>query len=83
MSLPLMATMGVSQLRLTPAEAVTAITVNGAAGVGEASRRGQLAPGFAADIVLASIADWRELSYWYGVNLVAAVWVSGYLVTPV
>jgi imidazolonepropionase len=82
MSLPLMATMGVSQLRLTPAEAVTAITVNGAAGVGEASRRGQLAPGFAADIVLASIADWRELSYWYGVNLVAAIWVSGCLVTP-
>ena len=82
MSLPLMATMGVSQLRLIPAEAVTAITVNGAAGVGEASRRGQLAPGFAADIVLASIPDWRELSYWYGVNLVAAVWVSGYLVTP-
>jgi imidazolonepropionase len=82
MSLPLMATMGVSQLRLTPAEAITAITVNGAAGVGEASRRGQLAPGFAADIVLASIADWRELSYWYGVNLVAAIWVSGCLVTP-
>jgi imidazolonepropionase len=82
MSLPLMATMGVSQLRLMPAEAIMAITVNGAAGVGEASRRGQLAPGFAADIVLASMADWRELPYWYGVNLVAAVWVSGCLVTP-
>ncbi len=82
MSLPLMATMGVSQLRMIPAEAVTAITVNGAAGVGEAAGRGQLAPGFAADIVLASIADWRELSYWYGVNLVAAVWVAGCLVTP-
>jgi imidazolonepropionase len=83
MSLPLMATMGVSQLRLIPAEAVMAITVNGAAGVGEAGGRGQLAPGFAADIVLASITDWRELSYWYGVNLVAAVWVGGCLVTPV
>ena len=67
---------------MIPAEAITAITVNGAAGVGEAGRRGQLAPGFAADIVLASMADWRELPYWYGVNLVAAVWVSGRLVTP-
>ena len=82
MSLPLMATMGVSQLRLIPAEAVMAITVNGAAAVSEAAGRGQLAPGFAADIVLASITDWRELPYWYGVNLVAAVWVSGRLVTP-
>ncbi len=77
MSLPLMTTMGVSQLGLVPAEAVIGITVNGAAAVGEANRRGQLAKGFAADVVLASIADWRELPYWYGVNLVAGVWVGG------
>ncbi len=77
MSLPLMAMMGVSQLGMAPAEAVMAITVNGAAAVGEASRRGQIAPGFAADVVLASIADWRELPYWYGTNLVSRVWISG------
>ena len=76
MSLPLMATMGVS-LGLLPAEALMAITVNGAAAVGEAGRRGQLAPGFAGDIVLAAISDWRELPYWYGVNLVNRVWVDG------
>ena len=77
MSLPLVATMGVSQLGLVPAEAVVAITVNGAAAVGEAASRGQLAPGFAADIVLAAVTDWRELPYWYGVNLVDGVWVHG------
>lgn len=77
MSLPLMSMMGVSQLGLLPAEAITAITVNAAAAVGEATRRGQLARGFAADIALVSIADWRELPYWYGVNLVTAVWVCG------
>ena len=76
-SLPLMAMMGVSQLGMVPAEAVMAITVNAAAAIGEASRRGQLAPGFAADIVLASTTDWRELPYWYGVNLVSQVWVGG------
>lgn len=76
MSLPLMATMGMS-LGLLPAEALMAITVNGAAAVGEAGRRGQLARGFAGDIVLAAIADWRELPYWYGVNLVNRVWVDG------
>ncbi len=77
MSLPLMSMLGVSQLGMMPAEAIMAITVNAAAAVGEASRRGQLASGFAADVVLVSATDWRELPYWYGVNLVSGVWVGG------
>jgi imidazolonepropionase len=77
MSQPLMAMLGVSQLGLTPAEAVVAITTNGAAAVGEATSRGQIAPGFRADLALAALADWRELTYWYGVNLIRHVWVAG------
>jgi imidazolonepropionase len=77
MSLPLMAMMGVSQLRMLPAEAVVAITVNGAAAIGEAHRVGQIATGFAADFALAAVTDWRELPYWYGANLVSRAWVSG------
>lgn len=76
-SLPLMAMLGVSQLGMLPAEALTAITVNGAAGVGEAATRGQIAPGYRADLVLAAMRDWRELVYWYGANLVTQVWVAG------
>ncbi len=82
MSLPLMAMCGVSQMRMLPAEAVTAITVNAAAAVGEAHRRGQIAPGFEADLVLLAIKDWREMPYWYGVNLVREVWVSGVACHP-
>lgn len=82
MSLPLMAMCGVSQLRMLPAEAVIAITVNGAAAVGEAQRRGQIAVGFEADLVLAGIKDWREICYWYGVNLVRQVWVGGVACHP-
>lgn len=77
MSLPLMAMLGVTQLGMRPAEAITAITVNGAAGVGEAAGRGQIAPGFRADLVLAAVREWRELVYWYGTNLVRQVWVAG------
>lgn len=77
LSLPLMGMMAVSQLRMLPAEAVTAITVNGAAAVDEAHTRGQIAPGFRADLVLASVRDWRELVYWYGTNLVSRCWVKG------
>lgn len=77
MSLPLMAMLGVTQLGLLPAEALTAITVNGAAGVGEAHTRGQVAPGFRADLVLMAAREWREPLYWYGTNLVRDVWVAG------
>jgi imidazolonepropionase len=76
-SLPLMAMLGVSQLRMRPAEAVVAITVNGAAAVGQAATRGQIAPGWRADLVQVAIHDWRELPYWYGTNLVSEVWVAG------
>jgi imidazolonepropionase len=76
-SLPLMATLGVSQLRMTPAEAVVAITANGAAAVGRSDDRGQIAEGFRADLTLVSVRDWRELVYWYGSNLVTGVWVAG------
>jgi len=76
-SLPLMATLGVSQLRMTPAEAVVAITANGAAAVDRSADRGQIAEGFRADLVQAAVRDWRELVYWYGANLVTGVWVAG------
>ena len=76
-SLPLMATLGVSQLRMTPAETVIAITANAAAAVGLGADRGQIAPGFWADLALVAIRDWRELVYWYGSNLVSGVWVAG------
>jgi imidazolonepropionase len=72
-----MATLGVSQLRMTPAEAIIAITANGAAAIGRSGDRGQLAPGFPADLTLAAVRDWRELVYWYGANLITGVWAMG------
>lgn len=76
-SLPLMTMLGVSQMGLIPAEAIIAITVNGAAAIGKAGDRGQIAPGFRADLALAAVRDWRELPYWYGVNLISQVWING------
>ena len=76
-SLPFMTTLAVSQMGMLPAEAIVAITANGAAAVGEANTRGQIAPGFRADLTLAAVEDWRELPYWYGSNFVSEVWVRG------
>src|SRR3989442_5544105 len=64
--------LGVSQLGLRHAEVVTAVTVNAAAALGLAADRGQIAPGFAADLVACNVADWREIAYWGGTHLVNA-----------
>jgi imidazolonepropionase len=74
---PLMLTLGVSQLRMSLAEALTAATVNGAAALGLAGETGQIAPGFAADLSLFTIADVRELPYWYGARLCVGSWKAG------
>ena len=76
-SLPLVMALGVSQLGLRHTEALTAVTVNAAAALGLAGERGQLAPGFAADLVVAAVDDWREVAYWMGANVVSAVWTGG------
>ncbi|HYT70657.1 MAG TPA: imidazolonepropionase [Gemmatimonadales bacterium] len=77
-SLPLVMTLGVSQLGLRHAEAVTAVTANAAAALGLAGDRGQIAPGFRADLALAAVSEWREMAYWMGVNHVTAVWTGGF-----
>lgn len=74
---PLILALGVSQLRLSVTEVITAATVNGAAAVGLAERVGQIAPGFSADLALFDIDDIRELPYWYGDRRCHATWVRG------
>lgn len=80
--LPLVMALGVSQLGLTHAEAVVAATVNGAATLGCAGDRGQLAPGFRADVVACEVSDWREVAFWLGANRVSAVWTAGSACPP-
>lgn len=81
-NLPLILTLGVSQLRLSVAEAIIAATVNGAAALGLAGNVGQLAPGFAADIALFAAEDHREIPYWYGDNRCLRAWSAGVRTGP-
>jgi imidazolonepropionase len=76
-NLPLVLTLGVSQLSMSVAEVMTAATVNGAAAVALADRVGQLARGFSADLALFDIRDIRELPYWYGDRRCLGTWVCG------
>jgi imidazolonepropionase len=76
-NLPLVLTLGVSQLHMSVAEAMLAVTVNGAAALGMADRVGQLAPGYSADLALFEAEDVRELPYWYGDRRCRGTWVRG------
>ncbi len=76
-SLPLVCSLAATQLKMSPAEALAACTVNAAHVLGRADRLGRLAPGFQADCVLLDAPDWRYLSYHLGGDVVAAVIASG------
>jgi imidazolonepropionase len=78
-SLPLCCSLAATQLKLAPAEALAACTVNAAHVLGRADRLGRLATGYRADIVLLDAPDWRYLAYHLGGDLVARVIVAGEL----
>jgi len=72
-SLPLACSLACTQLHLSPAEALAACTVNAAHVLGLAERRGRIAVGQDADLVLLDATDWRHLAYHLGGDLIATV----------
>jgi imidazolonepropionase len=78
-SLPLVCSLAATQLKLSPAEALAACTVNAAHVLGRSERLWRLASGYHADIVLLDAPDWRYLAYHLGGNLVTNVVLRGEL----
>jgi imidazolonepropionase len=76
-SLPLVCSLACTQLRLSPAEALGACTVNAAHVLRRADRIGRLAPGYRADAVLLDAPDWRYLAYHVGGQVVRTVLREG------
>jgi len=66
-------------LRLTPAQAIVAATLNAAAAIGLADRIGSLEVGKQADILILDIPDYRHLGYRFGTNLVQTVIKQGHI----
>jgi imidazolonepropionase len=67
-------------MRLTPAQAIAAATINAAAAIGRAERIGSLEVGKQADMILLSVPDYRHLGYRFGTNLVQAVIKKGQVI---
>jgi imidazolonepropionase len=69
-----------TQMRMTPAEAIVAATINGACALDRGDRCGSLEPGKQADVCIMDVRDYREIAYYFGMNHCRAVFKNG---TPV
>jgi imidazolonepropionase len=76
-SLPLVCSLAATQLGLATEEALAACTVNAAHVLGLADRKGRIAPGFDADLVLVGAEDWRHLAYHLGGSVIQTVVAAG------
>lgn len=76
-SMPLILSLAVCQCGFTVQQALVSATANGAAALGLAGRKGGLAPGFDADIVIWNCDDFRAIPYHLGNPDVAVVYCAG------
>jgi imidazolonepropionase len=67
-SMQMILSIACSQMRLTPAEAITAATINPAYSLGLGESVGSLEPGKQADVVIYDCADYRQIPYLFGIN---------------
>jgi imidazolonepropionase len=67
-SMPMILSLACTQLRMTPAEAITAATINAAYSLRREKQIGSLEPGKQADIAVFDVDDYREIPYYFGVN---------------
>jgi len=79
-SIPLVLNIACTQMRMLPAEAITAATINAAWAVGEADCVGSLEVGKQADLLILDAPNHEHLCYHFGVNLVQTVVKNGKVV---
>ena len=78
-SMTMILSLAATHLKMTPAESMTAATINAAYSLGRGDRVGSLEAGKRADFVVHDCSDYRELAYFFGVEHARAVYVGGRL----
>lgn len=81
-SLPFVMSLACTQMKMTPAEALTACTINAAYALDRGVLVGSIEPGKQADFVIHDAQNYREIPYWAGRSTAAQVFVSGSKVYP-
>lgn len=68
LSMPMVMSLACTHMKMSPAEAIAASTINGAWALRLADRKGSIEPGKDADLAVFDVEDHREIPYWFGVN---------------
>jgi imidazolonepropionase len=78
-SMPMVLSMACTQMRMSPAEAIAAATINGAHALRLAERKGSVEAGKDADMAIFDVKDYREICYWFGTGICRAAVLNGSL----
>jgi imidazolonepropionase len=76
-SMPMAMSLACTHMKMLPAEAIAAGTINGAWALGAAERKGSIAPGKDADLAVFGVRDYREIPYWFGADACALTILNG------
>lgn len=76
-SIPMVLSLAATQMKMTPAEGITAVTINAAYSLGRGEQIGSLEVGKTANFSVCSCADYREIAYWFGLAQIEQVYVRG------
>jgi len=76
-SMPMILSLACTQMKMSPAEATTAATINGAYSLNRGEKIGSLERGKLANFSIFDCEDYRELAYWFGVPQTHSVYVRG------
>jgi imidazolonepropionase len=76
-SIPFILSTACTHMRMSPAEAISATTINAACALGLQRKKGSVEPGKDADLSIFDVADYREIAYWFAWNRCAEMVVAG------
>ena len=79
-SMPFVLSLACTHMKMSPAEAISAATINGACALRLGERKGSIEPGKDADIAVFEADDYREIAYWFASNRCAFTVLNGTLV---
>jgi imidazolonepropionase len=78
-SMPFVLSVACTHMKLSPAEAITAATFNGACALRMQEEKGSVEPGKDADLAIFEADDYREIAYWFAVNRCSGTLLNGHL----